>query len=211
MVKKKTENNTIQAIEKKEKRACRKKIQQIPFLPVTEDGQELTPINPKNFPDTIGGILQQARSQKHMKLPSISKKLRIREEFLDALEKGNYNVFPAKVYGIGFLRTYANFLGLNADELISRLKKESSDTNSPSLDMPRAHDPKIMPTPMIILKSLVALLLIYSIWTIFRIMTYTPFPEPQMPGVRWFSKFAVTVVSETKIFASVLIFVALIV
>lgn len=189
MVKKKSEKTTTQTI--KEKRVYKKKAQQIPFLTVTEDGQELPPINPKDFPDTVGGILQQARMQKRMKLPSISKKLRIREEFLDALEKGNYYVFPALVYGIGFLRTYANFLGLNADELVNRLKKETNDINAVPLDMPRTHDPKVMPSPKIIFKSLAILIILYLIWTIFRIVTYTPFPDIQIPQTAQQSKEAI--------------------
>lgn len=183
MVKKKSEQSVASSETKPKKRVYKKKTEKIPFLPVTEEGQELTPIKMKDFPDTVGGILQQARMQKRMKLPSIAKKLRIREEFLDALEKGNYYVFPALVYGVGFLRTYANFLGLNADELITRFKKETTDIQSTPLDMPRTHDPKVMPTPKIIFKSLAVLIVLYLIWTIFRIVTYTPFPEPQISEV----------------------------
>ncbi len=183
MVKKKSEQSVVSSETKPKKRVYKKRTEKIPFLPVTEEGQELTPIKIKDFPDTIGGKLQQARMQKRMKLPSIAKKLRIREEFLDALEKGNYYVFPALVYGVGFLRTYANFLGLNADELTTRFKKETTDLKSTPLDMPRTHDPKVMPSPKIIFRSLAVLIVLYLIWTIFRIVTYTPFPEPQISEV----------------------------
>ena len=53
MVKKKAQKSTTQTTEKKEKRAYRKKTQAIPFLPVTEEGHELTPINLKDIPDTM--------------------------------------------------------------------------------------------------------------------------------------------------------------
>lgn len=183
MVKKKSEKSSVSSEIKPKKRVCKKKTEKIPFLPITEEGQELKPIKIKDFPDTIGGKLQQARMQKRMKLPSIAKKLRIREEYLDALEKGNYYVFPALVYGVGFLRTYANFLELNADELIALFRKETTDLKSTPLDMPRTHDPKVMPSPKIIFKSLAILIILYLIWTIFRIMTYTPFPELQIPKI----------------------------
>ena len=170
-----TETSTDIALKK---RNCKKKTSTIPFLPVTDEGEELTPIEVKASPDTIGGILQQARLQKHLKLQTISKKLCIKEEFLDALEKGNYYIFPGLVYGTGFLRTYANFLDLNADELTARFKKETTDIKSTPLDMPRTHDPKVMPTAKIVLASLSFLIVLYLIWTFFRIMTYKPFPEP---------------------------------
>ena len=48
----------------------------------------------------------------------------IREEFLTALEEGNYRVIPEDVYILGFARSYAVELGLDPEEVILKLKKE---------------------------------------------------------------------------------------
>ncbi|MDY6407131.1 MAG: helix-turn-helix domain-containing protein [Pseudomonadota bacterium] len=126
------------------------------------------------LPLTLGVVLQQARQAKHMKLPSISKKLRIKEVYLDALEKGKYHVFPALVYGVGFLRSYAIFLGLNPDDMIARFHKETSDIKEEPLDMPRTHDPKILPSKKVIVYSLIGLFFMYLGWNLYQVMTENP-------------------------------------
>jgi len=136
------------------------------------------------LPLTVGVVLQQARQAKHMKLPSISKKLKIKETYLDALEKGNYHVFPALAYGAGFLRTYATFLGLKPDELVARFQNETSDIKEEPLDLPRSHDAKILPSPKVVVLSLLALFFLYLIWNFYQIMTTHPFDAIEKPVLR---------------------------
>ena len=133
------------------------------------------------LPLTLGVVLQQARQSKHMKLPSISKKLRIKEVYLEALEKGDYHVFPALVYGVGFLRSYAIYLDLNPDEMIARFHKETSDIKEEPLDMPRSHDAKILPSFKIVALSLLGLFFLYLIWNVYQVMTRNPLSALQMP------------------------------
>ena len=133
------------------------------------------------LPLTLGVVLQQARQGKHMKLPSISKKLKIKEIYLEALEKGDYHVFPALVYGVGFLRSYATFLELNADEMVARFHKETAGIKEETLDMPRAHNPKILPSPKVTFWSLVVLFFLYLIWNWFQVMTDNPLSAIEKP------------------------------
>ena len=75
---------------------------------------------------TAGEMLKNARTtgRRKREISTISKLLCIREEFLIALEEGNYRVIPEDVYILGFARSYAVELGLNPDEVILQLKKE---------------------------------------------------------------------------------------
>ncbi len=75
---------------------------------------------------TAGEMLKTARTtgRRKREISTISKLLCIREEFLTALEEGNYRVIPEDVYILGFARSYAVELGLNPDEVILQLKKE---------------------------------------------------------------------------------------
>lgn len=62
---------------------------------------------------TAGEMLRNARTtgRRKREIPTISKQLCIREEFLEALEQGNYTVIPELVYILGFARNYAMELG----------------------------------------------------------------------------------------------------
>lgn len=75
---------------------------------------------------TAGEMLRNARTtgRRKREIPTISKQLCIREEFLEALENGQYNVIPEPVYILGFARNYAMELGLNPDEVVAKIKKE---------------------------------------------------------------------------------------
>lgn len=75
---------------------------------------------------TAGEMLRNARTtgRRKREIPTISKQLCIREEFLEALENGKYNEIPEPVYILGFARNYAMELGLNPDEIVNKIKKE---------------------------------------------------------------------------------------
>ena len=135
------------------------------------------------LPLTLGMILQQARHQQHLKLSVISKKLCIKETYLEALENGHYYVFPALVYGAGFLRSYARFLGLNADEMAARFQRETTGIKAESIDMPHTTDPRIIPNWTIIIKSLLGLFFLYLIWNIFQAVTEKPAEEIALPVI----------------------------
>jgi hypothetical protein len=61
----------------------------------------------------IGASLREARSRRGLALEDVQKGLRIRERYLLALEDERWDVLPGEAYVKGFLRTYAEFLGLN--------------------------------------------------------------------------------------------------
>ena len=71
----------------------------------------------------IGSVLRQARDAQGASLEDVSALLKIREDHLQALENNDFDRLPGHVYAIGFIRTYATHLGLNAGELISLFKE----------------------------------------------------------------------------------------
>ncbi len=83
-------------------------------------------VEDKTVKKTAGQILREARTtgRRKREIATISKQLCIREEFLEALEDGRYDVLPEVVYILGFARNYAMELGLNPDEIVEKIKKE---------------------------------------------------------------------------------------
>jgi cytoskeleton protein RodZ len=72
--------------------------------------------------EKIGDVLREAREAIDASLDDISALLKIRSDHLQALENDDFERLPGSVYAIGFIRTYATHLGLNAGELIERYK-----------------------------------------------------------------------------------------
>ncbi|NMC73999.1 MAG: helix-turn-helix domain-containing protein [Geobacteraceae bacterium] len=63
---------------------------------------------------TVGSRLRLAREKKGLSLEDAARVTRISKGYLDALEEGNYSRLPSDAYARGFLRAYAQFLGIEA-------------------------------------------------------------------------------------------------
>jgi cytoskeleton protein RodZ len=61
----------------------------------------------------IGATLVEAREKRKLSLADVQKELRIRERYLTALEAEEWDVLPGEAYTRAFLRSYAEFLGLD--------------------------------------------------------------------------------------------------
>jgi len=73
---------------------------------------------------TLGEKLKKYRSERRMTLSEASRITRIKIEYLEALEDGEYDRLPVDVYVKGFLRSYANCLGVDEQTLIRSYEKE---------------------------------------------------------------------------------------
>jgi len=74
----------------------------------------------------IGLKLQEARRSREISLQRASEDTRIDIKYLEALEKEEYEVFPAKIYVVSSLGRYARYLGLDADSLVNIFNREHS-------------------------------------------------------------------------------------
>jgi cytoskeleton protein RodZ len=77
----------------------------------------------------VGAELRAARQRLGWALPDVSATLRIRLPFLEAIEDGRIADLPGNTYAVGFIRTYASSLGLDAAEIARRFRAESSEVN----------------------------------------------------------------------------------
>ncbi|MCK5533524.1 helix-turn-helix domain-containing protein [bacterium] len=81
----------------------------------------------------IGDSLREAREGKQLSFSDIEQEIKIREKYLRALEKENYEIFPAEIYVTGFLNSYSKYLGLDADNLVKnywRIHQEKDYLNN---------------------------------------------------------------------------------
>ncbi len=72
----------------------------------------------------LGDRLSQARQAKDIGINEASEQLRIRKKYLEALESGDWTALPEEVYVMGFLRQYANLLGVDLSQEIEDLKTD---------------------------------------------------------------------------------------
>ena len=87
----------------------------------------------------VGASLRQARVDVGEDLPQVAAALCIRRAYLQAIEEGRFSDLPGRVYAIGFLRTYADHLGLDSDWVVDRFREELEPRpTDPDLHFPEA-------------------------------------------------------------------------
>lgn len=115
---------------------------------------------------SIGELLARARKDKKKTLDRIAKDLRIHSEKLKALEEENFAVLPGRAYVLGFLKSYATYLELNADHVVELYKRYHSDTEfKKNYTLPKA-PPRRTPNKQILWIAGLLALVIYVTWYI---------------------------------------------
>jgi cytoskeletal protein RodZ len=74
----------------------------------------------------IGSQLRAAREAQGLTLDQAFKATRIKQSFLEAIEANQFQSLPGPVQARGFVRSYANFLGLDGEQLASLLDADKS-------------------------------------------------------------------------------------
>ncbi|MGH2598636.1 MAG: helix-turn-helix domain-containing protein [Dehalococcoidia bacterium] len=72
----------------------------------------------------LGRILAETREARGISLDEAERDTRIAQRYLLALEEEDFVAFPAQVQARGFLRLYATYLGLDADEMLALFPSE---------------------------------------------------------------------------------------
>lgn len=76
---------------------------------------------------TVGKQLRQTREAKGASIEEASGATRIRAYYIEALEKGEFSALPSPVQVRGFLRAYAKYLGLDAEDLFAELEAHARE------------------------------------------------------------------------------------
>src|ERR1700722_13022476 len=115
--------------------------------------------------ERVGDILRRRRQQRGDDLQQIADYLCIRKSFIVALENSAYDELPADAYVIGFLRSYATYLGFDGGDAINRYRGEMSGRRrKPTLVLPTPIPEGRTPSAFIMLAAASAAILIYILW-----------------------------------------------
>ncbi len=90
----------------------------------------------------IGPVLEQARRERGLSLGEVEQATKIRKRYLQGLERDDYGALPDAIYAQGFLKTYANYLGLDGEELSRELKNRRKPRRERQLEyaLPKGSD-----------------------------------------------------------------------
>jgi cytoskeleton protein RodZ len=116
-------------------------------------------------PYMAGAMLRQQREALGLDLTDVAATLRIKPAYLEALEAGRPDELPGAVYAIGFIRAYADHLGLSTGQMLRLFKQQSTlFAAKPALAFPIALGARSMPSGGMLLVALILAVCGYGGW-----------------------------------------------
>ncbi len=120
----------------------------------------------------IGSSLREARLKRNLTPADVQKAIRIRDRYLQALEEERWELLPGDAYVKGFLRTYADYLGLDAnlyvDEYNNRFVRPDEQQLVPERFAPRRRRSRVggagLMRPLIVVGAIVAIVVAVAAW-----------------------------------------------
>lgn len=91
--------------------------------------------------DSVGSALRQAREQRRLTVEQAAERTKIRPRYLQALENDDLAAMPSAAQARGFLRLYADFLGLDSNEFMAPELPREAAANPSSLSVEMADHP----------------------------------------------------------------------
>jgi cytoskeleton protein RodZ len=123
-------------------------------------GQPLPPGAPQ-----VGAGLREVRERLGWALPDIAESLRIRLPYLEAIERGDLAALPGAAYQTGFVRSYAQLLGLDPDEILRRFRAEGLGVSPKAeLSFPAPVPDRAVPGGAKVLLGVVVVLAAYGLY-----------------------------------------------
>src|SRR5687767_10244379 len=107
--------------------------------------------DPQRYPElaSFGEELRREREIRGISLKEISDATKISKRFLEAIERNDHRTLPAPVFTRGFVREYARYLGLSAEEIVNRYNFAAAgdDRIEQSTHLDRLVQPQALPLP----------------------------------------------------------------
>lgn len=125
---------------------------------------------------SVGTILKKARLEKGLEYKDIFADIKIQPKFLRSLEESDWSAFSGSVHAKGFLKNYAEYLGLDTDEILAfwrREYKENPSAKRIGLFPKPIHPPRLVVTPAVALT--IAGVLSISLFVIYLAVQYQSF------------------------------------
>lgn len=131
----------------------------------------------------VGERLRRARIEKGLELTDLARETRVPLRHLAAIENDAHDSLPALTYSIGFVKTFARFVGLSPEEMAAQFKAETSKVAHVPQTMPLEplDESRVPPRGVVVATLLAALVVIVAIWA-FGSGMFEREPVPPVPA-----------------------------
>lgn len=113
----------------------------------------------------VGEILRRTRLHYKQSIPDVERALHIRAAQIEAIESGDLSQLPGRVYAIGFIRSYSEYLGLDGEKMVEIFKSQATgQTALPELHFPAASRDTSVPSFNVVAVAIILVILAIAGW-----------------------------------------------
>ena len=127
---------------------------------------------------TLGDGLRIAREQSGRSLAELSSVTRVPARYLTALEQNDFSTLPNRVFSTGYVRAYADALGVDEQLAVERFKRETPDPSVPlqapvgvAFEDVRRYSPRLIAAGLALVVAVVG-------WNVFQRVSLMRAPQP---------------------------------
>ena len=99
--------------------------------------------------ESYGELLKKTRKEKYLDFDTVSRETFISRDYIEALEDEKETAFPGESYLKGFLKNYAEYLGLNSERILQLYKSKALQESPVPLELTKKEHPKFL-IPLIV-------------------------------------------------------------
>jgi cytoskeletal protein RodZ len=135
------------------------------FLPAEPRAEPVIDVGAYPVDIGVGELMRLTRERLGHELQSVANQLRIRLSYLEAIEESRFRDLPGTTYAVGFVRSYADYLGLDGADIVRRFREEAARIHGQTkLILPALTAEGKLPRAAVLLVSAVGLAVLYGAW-----------------------------------------------
>jgi cytoskeleton protein RodZ len=135
------------------------------FLPAEPRPEPVIDISAYPVDIGVGELMRLTRERLGHELQTVANQLRIRLPYLEAIEDARFRDLPGTTYAVGFVRSYADYLGLDGADIVRRFREEAARIHGQTkLVFPALTAEGKLPRAAVLLVSAIGLAGVYGVW-----------------------------------------------
>jgi len=135
------------------------------FLPAESRTEPVIDISAYPVDIGVGELMRLTRERLGHELQTVANQLRIRLSYLEAIEDARFRDLPGTTYAVGFVRSYADYLGLDGADIVRRFREEAARIHGQTkLVFPALTAEGKLPRAAVLLVSAIGLAVVYGVW-----------------------------------------------
>lgn len=112
----------------------------------------------------IGKQFKKERLAQKLAVRDVAVGIKFRTKYIKAIEEGEFGQLPGNIFIAGYLKTYADYLGLDSDDILEQFKEAGGDIDQKEFELPAVYSDDTTPSLTLVLIAVLSIIAVYAAW-----------------------------------------------